>query len=847
MGDPGTRRNAEWMAPAEAWAGRALRSRRCASVAAIPPQTSRSAGRSKFDRPARLRYEVPMFSMTALLASLPPASLAETDLPRFVSRAFGRRLPSEIPGLRALLDEEVLSGYPPAVGLVLAAFAAQMVAEGHDPRELDPTLVERALRSVGFLEALEARADLERQVLRPGVILTTTVRDVLGDHLRVLPGAGPQLALVAPLVLVRLSGVRLAVPRGPVLARPMEPDEADRLRAAWSTIEEAFPMGDPEHIHWVGRFVRLAMRPTYDVGAAVDGLRALPLARRRGIWRELVEHLRDQELAEAHRPGPRGLAQRLRQLGFEPEAGWVEPLAHLAGAAFEAAGFDPLVARGVCAVEPQDVERYTEWVEVAGRDREILRAMTPSEIEQVLRIMAEIEGGRLDLPLDPEISRAVRSFRDRYLKPRCGRSLGALCGVDPLLLAEARLAAGEDRRGLYAALNDLVEEAAEAVRRKPLVQLPSMTVSPERQPPGPEAPGAEPPEEEAPAGPGAAEVVPDPGSLVTTEPVALGPPRDLAPEAPPPGAEGAFEGRSAPPNAAAPGRLAVVDPSRGGEAVPGGRAELGVRPPRFELPPLPAPPPLRARPRTRPRTGFPPMPSGNPFEAAELAPEVRPRPPTAPASPPRAAVSAEAGGASEAGRSQARSAAPPPADRAAPPPAERGGRPSDKGGQGGGGSPSGSGERPRGPGPAPRPVAEVASPPRGASPRPDPGRGAPVRRRPPTVPHLVTPQQGHEFYEAAFKELEILERDLLQRGPWPAAKERVDALRDEAAELSGALGPSARSGDRAFSGALRRVEVVQAYIERMRPLLRGERPADDEDPAPTRGGGFLGLFRRRRG
>ncbi|MCB9736187.1 MAG: hypothetical protein H6745_26670 [Deltaproteobacteria bacterium] len=138
-------------------------------------------------------------------------------------------------------------------------------------------------------------------------------------------------------------------------------------------------------------------------------------------------------------------------------------------------------------------------------------------------------------------------------------------------------------------------------------------------------------------------------------------------------------------------------------------------------------------------------------------------------------------------------------------------------------------------------------PPRSRPPTLDPTS---VRRRPPTVPHLVTPRQGEEFYDAAFKELQILERDLLQRGPWPAARERVDALEQLAHELASALGPSARSGDRAFAAALHKVEMVQAYLERVRSVAEGNRPlaAPDapEDDGKRGGSGLRGLFRRKR-
>ncbi|MFO0750390.1 MAG: hypothetical protein U1F43_32675 [Myxococcota bacterium] len=113
-----------------------------------------------------------------------------------------------------------------------------------------------------------------------------------------------------------------------------------------------------------------------------------------------------------------------------------------------------------------------------------------------------------------------------------------------------------------------------------------------------------------------------------------------------------------------------------------------------------------------------------------------------------------------------------------------------------------------------------------------------------TAPHLVTPAQGNEFYDQSFRELEVIERDLVQRGPFPSASERVEAIAREAAHLHQALGPSARSGDRDFMTALARIEKVQAYLERVRPLLSGHGPAPE--PAGERPRGLLGrLFGKK--
>ena len=98
-------------------------------------------------------------------------------------------------------------------------------------------------------------------------------------------------------------------------------------------------------------------------------------------------------------------------------------------------------------------------------------------------------------------------------------------------------------------------------------------------------------------------------------------------------------------------------------------------------------------------------------------------------------------------------------------------------------------------------------------------RAAPRTRTRSTARHLVTPTQADAFYERAFRELEVLERDLLERGPFPRAAEPVLALDREAGELADALGPPARSGDREFQAVLRRIEAVRSYISRVRGLL----------------------------
>jgi len=119
----------------------------------------------------------------------------------------------------------------------------------------------------------------------------------------------------------------------------------------------------------------------------------------------------------------------------------------------------------------------------------------------------------------------------------------------------------------------------------------------------------------------------------------------------------------------------------------------------------------------------------------------------------------------------------------------------------------------------------VRAPPRSPAPAERPDYPSVERMRPRTgaAPHLVTPAQSNDFYDASFRELELIERDLVQRGPYAGAADRVQTIAAEAADLHAALGPSARSGDREFQAAQRRIEKVQAYLERVRPLLAGKR------------------------
>ncbi|PKN53801.1 MAG: hypothetical protein CVU56_29945, partial [Deltaproteobacteria bacterium HGW-Deltaproteobacteria-14] len=543
-----------------------------------------------------------MFSMTSLLATLPAASLAESDLPRFVTRTFGRRQASELPGLRAVLDEEALTGYPPALGAILAASVERMVAESIDPGALDPPMAERLLASSAFLRAVERRRPMDRQLLRPGEILSPPLREMLGGALHVLTGVGPQLALVAPVAVVHLPGVRYSIPRGVVMARAMTLEEADAIRLAWGAVEEAFPIEDPEAAAWHARFVVIARRPNHDAVAVTSGLAALPAARRHRVWTEIIEHLRDQEVVDEHRPGQRGLTARLGKLGVTPDAPWIAPLVTLAEHALASCGPEPEVLRGVCECTAEDIESFCSWVEVPVASRERLRRLSPAEVTRHLAVLADIESGRLDVAFPAELVRPLRGFRDRLLKPRYGRAVTLLLAVDPLRLAEERVREGADREAILAALEALADEAGEAAAARPPVTLPLGGV------PDLEGFAGEVEEDEA-----------APLAPATVSTAAAAAPEDAseAASAADPGRDGATTRAevaaepfvAAPPTAVEPPiagpaptveRPTVVGPPPS-RPRPAPQVE-GVRPPQFTLPPMPAPPPPRPRPRTRPRS-----------------------------------------------------------------------------------------------------------------------------------------------------------------------------------------------------------------------------------------------------
>ncbi len=712
-----------------------------------------------------------MLSLSAVLASLPPLSLLESDLARFCAQVVSRRSRAELEGLVSLFAEEELRGYPPSLGALLAAFCETLIAQQVEPQTLDARAVDVVLGSLRFLEKFGRRVEVRRQRLRPGTFISGELRQTLGMRLLIAPGRGRELMLVGPVDLAQVSDARFVMPLGVVVARLGTPDEAETLRMAWAAIEEAVGIDGPEAKLWEARFCQVARRENHDAETARVGLLSLSPELRKRLWDALMQHLRDQELAEQHRPQRRGLERRLAALGIASDLPWVDPLIGLAEAAYRATGFDPEVMAGRCPCPQEDLERWSQWVEVPAAQRQRIKELHPALIESHLVALAEEEAGRAEGLVPEELQRALTNLRDGCLRPRWQKSGVALSGVDPLALAEGCIAAGDDLQAMRTRLDALVEEArAQMVARPPRAPAEQARA---RKVKRTQEPGLEPEVMAAPHG----------LAMVAYELVKEGANGSNAPslaqatldEPPADASRGAVSGATGDPKESSSNELR---PDRTIEARTTGRSPTGiVGPARFNLPPMPSVPPPRPSPRVRPRTDFPALP------------QVAPRP------------------------------APTRSERVERPPAEVSAR-----------------VQPRAL-TLPRTAPPTARPPSQVLPRPPSSRTA-------TVPHLVTPAQGHDFYDVSFRELELLERDLLQRGSVPGAADRLDAIGREANELHAALGPSARSGDKDFLAAQRRIEKVLEYLERIRPLLAGGALAG---PSPEPSKGILGrLFGRRK-
>jgi hypothetical protein len=791
-----------------------------------------------------------VFSLSTLLGQLPPPSLAETDFPRFAVRAVGKRPLAEMPRVVEALRQDSLTGYPPTVAPALAVFVERLLAEKVEPATLDVERASELLGSHAGIEALGRAITLERSVLRPGLVVSIDVREFLGERLATLPGFGGPLALLAPVVVTRGHGIGFASVRSPAVARPMHAHEAQAVRDAWGLLEEQTGWPGPLGHLWESRFFRVVARPNHDL----DGCRTLlePMAppARRALWSAIVEHLRDQDLPEEHRPGDRGLQRRLGLAEIAADAEGLGALVDLAGWLFERLGESDTVAIGHGVPSADDLAVWTSWVQVPEASRQRLGAVPIEEVERTLRALAAREGRRAQPPLDALLAKDVLAFREEYLRLRYRRDVEPLRGVDPLDLVRAQREAGHDVRAIARDVQALADEArryCDAVRadvaRREADEL--------REAEARAAQAARTASEEAAAeadDAARAAVAEELASIATqreaasraTDPdatVIIASTERRAPKEPTP-----FDGL-VPPRVRKPSAPLEVNPfaeaaaRREGEAAarpsydappPGFLPPMPVPPARkrpttrrFELPPLPEPPPRsgQQRPRTVERAGLP---------ASEAAP---PTAPARPATPPGATTQRATPEATTARAPEAARPAESAALRSRPP----------------------TGDAPLAGRPRPATVESLGLPgERPSSTRPSthnqPGRAL---SRPPTVPtlgaaaaaalraprdtRLTTPGQATAFYEEAFRELEVFERDLLERGSWPEAERRVRELGKDADALAAALGPPARSGDPTFQSALKKVELVRAYLERIRPLLDGRLPPDDDTPAPAPG------------
>jgi hypothetical protein len=97
-----------------------------------------------------------------------------------------------------------------------------------------------------------------------------------------------------------------------------------------------------------------------------------------------------------------------------------------------------------------------------------------------------------------------------------------------------------------------------------------------------------------------------------------------------------------------------------------------------------------------------------------------------------------------------------------------------------------------------------------------------------TAPHLLTPGHALAFYEAAFAALASVERDVLRGETGADAETTLATLANEAALITTALGPVARSGDREYQLAVERLDRVEEYIRKIRLRLE-EGPSAHRD------------------
>lgn len=746
-----------------------------------------------------------MVTTTAFLNALPPARLAQADLGRFLTRTLARRPPAELPAILEILATTPLSGYPDALGPVLRTFIEVVLAEHVPLDELHPEAVEGILGSSAWQAQAQSSVDLRRSRLRPGEVLSDDLRAAAAGarELEVLDGEGPSLVLVAPVTLTSVDGLGWLAASGPVVVRPAEEEEASALRRTWGRIEELHGW-DAEP--WVAAFVAISTRPNLDAARCARALDRLEPARRASVWGLLVEHTRRGGLLEEHRPSPRQLARTLAEAGAEIEDASLAPLVAFARRVYETCAPDPGVSRGVCPCTRDDLETYAAWTEVSEARRARLLSLDPRVAAHRLRVIAVAERASRHPPLGDEDVADLRALRDAFLRPLYERDVRLMRAVDPLALLQTSIERGEDRAQILADLRDLEDRAVAAVASGHQIQESGDGGGAARSLTSPHDTGQR-----------------DTGERDTAQP-------DTGQRRSRWGAEataadgGGLSGGSQEPAA----RREEAMERGGADVAPAASPYEGYEPAPLALPPLPPPPrPARARPPSK--VSLPPLPT----PPARLGRGVRRRggerrPAEAPPGRRGRGVVSEAGGGAAPpgarGRGRGQRAQPnaaTPNNRQGPAAAERGGA-----------------RQPRGT------AAARATTRAGGTGLGRGEGGARGGRRP------VTPAGAERFYDQTFRELEVLERDLLERGPWPQAAERLEGLVAEARALAQSLGPSARSGDREFAAALTKIERVQVYLDRVVPLAVAPPEAEDADEEPLDESGMLGklgrLWRRKR-
>ena len=737
---------------------------------------------------------------------------------------------------RALLENEQLAGYPRVLAPLMYRVVDALLVKGIEAASLEPSLFERLMADPEFLEGLDHAVGLEHIVLRPGELVSSEMRELVGQQLKVFPGLGAHLTIVAPAEISRVPGLDYAVVRSPVLARAMSSDEAETLQSSWALLEEAsgWPLGQGRE--WEARFVRIAQKMNLPAARSVEALSEMQPQRRRALWLSLIGHQRLQELPETHRPGAAALDRRLDALALEEhERSRVSDLLELVRAAYHACAESSFVAEGDYPLTSEDVDAYIDWVELSESAKAALVSKTAEQLQRRIRILTAVDQGLVQSSDAPDEARVLRLFRDQYLAAAYRRDVSPLFGVDPLLLAQAYVAEGRDSGDILSSLTALAQDAN--VQRELAMQAArEAVVEPE---PAVEAVAApEAPAESLPESPFAS-LVPRIPKRATTSPGIN------------PFAESEFSSQphriptSTPPMKLPP--LPEVPPSRPRRRT----ASSGALPPLPERPSEPRTKRPRTRPRTQPFPDLESLPLPTPTQAKESAKAQTKEESKAAALPDSPAPQDDAKARSERARVETTELPSPESTEgvealAASPP--------DLSSTEREGAKDAAAEAvmqaelnfEAAPGVQDLPADgadEVTEQPEEGSLVQDTSSSAPPAPRRSTS-RLVTPGQAARFYSEAFRELQVLERDLLERGTWPLAQRRVQALGEEAAELALSLGPPARSGDADFRTALKKVQLVQSYLERIGPLMSGEVPLERE-PEPQ---GVLdrlsGMFKR---